>query len=190
MKPRLSRSIWILRLNWRRRCSRNFTIAENGGFWQSAAGLEGFDPAREGRLRRRGAFGKFRCHLVAAETWRNHRQKKFHGSRRKNVAAVLPRDCKIFRRRCRSCCTRWIFRCKSRSALSSPETPDSTNFHELLRAAHSVYQPNKIVLGNAGAVEEFAKTLPAKNEAMVYLCAGNSCQPPTNSAEQLKEMLR
>ena len=33
----------------------------------------------------------------------------------------------------------------------------SLNFHELRRAAHSVYQPNKIVLGNAGAVEPFAK---------------------------------
>jgi uncharacterized protein len=69
---------------------------------------------------------------------------------------------------------------------------DSQNFQELLRAAHLVYQPNKIVLGNIGAVEEFARTLSAKIEieAMVYLCAGNSCQPPTNSAEQLKEMLR
>ncbi|MGH7991827.1 MAG: hypothetical protein ACREDS_16750, partial [Limisphaerales bacterium] len=67
---------------------------------------------------------------------------------------------------------------------------DSKNFQELLRAAHSVYQPNKIVSGNFGAVEEFARTLPAKFEATVYLCAGNSCQPPTNSAEQLKEMLR
>jgi uncharacterized protein YyaL (SSP411 family) len=66
----------------------------------------------------------------------------------------------------------------------------SENFQELLRAAHSVYQPNKIVLGNSGAVEEFAKTLSAKNEATVYLCTGNFCLPPTNSAEQLKEILR
>jgi uncharacterized protein YyaL (SSP411 family) len=65
-----------------------------------------------------------------------------------------------------------------------------TNFHELLRSAHLVYQPDKIVLGNAGAVEEFARTLPAKNEAVAYLCTGNSCQPPASSAGQLKEMLR
>jgi uncharacterized protein YyaL (SSP411 family) len=67
---------------------------------------------------------------------------------------------------------------------------NSANFHELLRAAHSVYQPDKIILGNAGAVEEFAKTLPAKNGAMVYLCAGNSCQPPTNEVARIKELLK
>jgi uncharacterized protein YyaL (SSP411 family) len=67
---------------------------------------------------------------------------------------------------------------------------DSAKFQELLRAAHSVYQPDKIVLGNAGAVEEFAKTLPAKNEAMVYLCTGNSCQPPTSEAATVKELLK
>jgi uncharacterized protein YyaL (SSP411 family) len=39
---------------------------------------------------------------------------------------------------------------------------DSKEFRELLRAAHSVYQPNKIVLGNTGAVEEFARSLHAK----------------------------
>ena len=67
---------------------------------------------------------------------------------------------------------------------------DSKQFRELLHAAHSVYQPNKIVLGNVGAAEEFARRLPAKNEAMVYLCAGQSCQPPTGDAAKVKEMLK
>jgi len=67
---------------------------------------------------------------------------------------------------------------------------DSQKFQGLLRAAHSIYSPNKIVLGNSGAVEEFAKTLAAKNEATVYLCAGNSCQPPTNDAAKVKELLK
>jgi uncharacterized protein YyaL (SSP411 family) len=66
----------------------------------------------------------------------------------------------------------------------------SEKFRELLRAAHSVYQPNKIISGNSGAVEEFARTLPAKNEATVYLCTGNSCQPPTDDAAVLKELLK
>jgi hypothetical protein len=68
-------------------------------------------------------------------------------------------------------------------------SPNATNFHELLRAAHSVYQPNKVVLGNAGAVEEFARTLPAKDGPVVYLCTGNSCQPPTQDAAKVREML-
>jgi hypothetical protein len=68
---------------------------------------------------------------------------------------------------------------------------DSTSpkARELLRAAHSVYQPNKVVLGNAGAVEEFARTLPARNGPVVYLCTGNSCQPPTQDAAKVREML-
>jgi hypothetical protein len=61
---------------------------------------------------------------------------------------------------------------------------------EMLRAAHSIHQPNKIVLGNSGAIEPFAKTLPAKGAATAYLCTGNSCQPPTDSPADLQAMLR
>ena len=60
----------------------------------------------------------------------------------------------------------------------------------LLQAAHAVYQPNKVVLGNVGAVEKFARTLPAKDGATVYLCTGNACQPPTNDPAKVLEMLR
>jgi len=56
----------------------------------------------------------------------------------------------------------------------------SAKFRELLHAAHAVYQPHKIVLGNTGAVEPFAKTLTARDGATVYLCTGSSCQPPTS----------
>jgi uncharacterized protein YyaL (SSP411 family) len=66
----------------------------------------------------------------------------------------------------------------------------SSEGQQLLRAAHSVYQPNKVVLGNVGAVEEFARTLPAKDGAVVYLCTGNTCQPPTKDVVKVKEMLR
>ena len=68
--------------------------------------------------------------------------------------------------------------------VASPEV------QRLLRAAHSVYQPNKIVMGNTGAVEEFVRTLPANDGAVVYLCTGNICQPPTRDSETVKEMLR
>jgi hypothetical protein len=67
---------------------------------------------------------------------------------------------------------------------------NSTNFHELLCAAHSVYQPNKIVLGNTGAVEPFARTLSAKGESTIFICTGNACQPPTSEPSQLKDLLR
>jgi len=60
----------------------------------------------------------------------------------------------------------------------------------LLLAAHSVYQPNKVVLGNAGSVEPFARTLPAKDGPMAYVCSGTSCQPPTRDTAALKKLLR
>jgi uncharacterized protein YyaL (SSP411 family) len=59
----------------------------------------------------------------------------------------------------------------------------------LLHALHSVYQPNKVVLGTSGRVEEFSRTLPMKAQPVVYLCSGNACQPPTSDAVALKAAL-
>jgi uncharacterized protein YyaL (SSP411 family) len=61
----------------------------------------------------------------------------------------------------------------------------------LLHAAHSVYQPNKVVLDTTGPVESFARTLPVKdNRPTIYLCTGTACQPPTHDAEKVKELLK
>ena len=67
---------------------------------------------------------------------------------------------------------------------------NSARTRELLRAAHSVYQPNKIVLGNTGPVEEFARSLPEKNGPVVYLCTGKACQPPTSEVVKIRELLQ
>ena len=69
--------------------------------------------------------------------------------------------------------------------------PGQAKTRALIRAAHSVYQPNKVILGTSGPVEAFAKTLPAKDgEPTVYLCTGTACQPPTHDIEKLKQMLK
>jgi uncharacterized protein len=60
---------------------------------------------------------------------------------------------------------------------------------KLVRAVHSVYQPNKVVLGNAGKVEPFARTLSDKPTALAYLCAGTECQLPTGDAAELARQL-
>jgi uncharacterized protein YyaL (SSP411 family) len=60
---------------------------------------------------------------------------------------------------------------------------------DCVQAAHSVYQPNKVVLGTTGPVEEFAKTLPAKEAATVYICTGRACLPPTSDPAQVKSLL-
>ena len=58
----------------------------------------------------------------------------------------------------------------------------------LLQAAHSVYQPNKIVLGTAGAVEPFARTL-AGDEPAAYVCTGTACLPPAATPEAVRAAL-
>ncbi|HMP83581.1 MAG TPA: thioredoxin domain-containing protein [Verrucomicrobiota bacterium] len=60
---------------------------------------------------------------------------------------------------------------------------------ELVRAAHSVYQPNKVVLGSDGAVESFARTLAAKEGAVAFVCTGSACTPPTTEASAIKASL-
>jgi len=67
---------------------------------------------------------------------------------------------------------------------------NSPDLRGLLHAAHSVYQPNKVVLGNTGAIEEFARTLPAKAGPVVYLCTGKACQAPANDPAKIKALLR
>jgi uncharacterized protein YyaL (SSP411 family) len=67
--------------------------------------------------------------------------------------------------------------------------PASEKTRALVHAAHSVYQPNKVVLGTKGAVESFAQTLPEKNGPVAYLCTGTACQAPTADAAKVKEML-
>ena len=77
----------------------------------------------------------------------------------------------------------------SRRVVIAGDANDSRT-KELIRATHSVYQPNKVVLGNVGSVEEFAQTLPAKDGPLVYLCTGKSCQLPTREPKRVGELLR
>ena len=69
--------------------------------------------------------------------------------------------------------------------ISSPEG------RALLQAAHTVYQPNRVILGTTGPVEPFAATLPAKDgRPTAYLCTGTACLPPTREVNQLRSLLR
>ena len=67
--------------------------------------------------------------------------------------------------------------------------PAQPRTRDLIRAAHQVYQPHKVVLGTAGPVEEFARTLPLKEDPAAYLCTGTACQAPTSDPTQLQELL-
>ncbi|MGA3267285.1 MAG: thioredoxin domain-containing protein [Verrucomicrobiota bacterium] len=68
--------------------------------------------------------------------------------------------------------------------------PGSLKMRALLLAAHSVYQPNKIILGNTGPVEPFTRTLAPQGGATVFLCTGNSCRPPVQDEAAVRELLK
>ncbi len=61
---------------------------------------------------------------------------------------------------------------------------------KLLLAAHEVFQPNKVILGNTGPVEEFAKGLKGKDGPVVFLCTGTFCHPPTTDPKKVASLLK
>ncbi len=69
--------------------------------------------------------------------------------------------------------------------------PRDPRVRALVRAAHSIYQPNKVVLSNAGPVETFAQSLSSQDgQPTVYLCTGTSCRPPTHDPASVREWLK
>lgn len=166
-----------------------FYDAENGGFWQGAANAkdlilrvkddyDGAEPSGNSvatlALLKLGAITGQKQFTAAAEKTLNlfaHRLQNFPQALPFMLHAV---DFQLE---------------EPRRVVIAGET-GSAQAKELLHAAHSVYQPNKIILGNTGAVEEFARTLPAKDGAVVYLCTGNICQPPTSDARKVKDLLK
>ncbi|HXT11637.1 MAG TPA: thioredoxin domain-containing protein [Candidatus Angelobacter sp.] len=164
-----------------------FFDAENGGFWQSLAArdlilrvkedYDGAEPSGNSvatlALLKLGAMTGRKTFTDAAR-----KALEFFGARLQQAPQAVPYllaalDFSVQ---------------EPRRAVVAGE-PGSARARELLRAVHSVYQPNKVVLGNQGAVEEFARTLPARDGALVYLCAGNACQSPTNEPARLKALL-
>jgi uncharacterized protein YyaL (SSP411 family) len=166
-----------------------FYDPENGGFWQSAADTQhlilrvkddydGAEPSgnsvatlallKLGAITGRGSF------TAAAEKTLNlfaHRLQNFPQAMPFMLQAV-------------------DFQLEEPRRVVIAGDPHDPKVRELLHAAHSVYQPGKIILGNVGAVEEFARTLPAKDGAVVYLCTGSTCQPPTSDVATVKELLK
>jgi uncharacterized protein len=166
-----------------------FYDAENGGFWQSPAGApdlilrvkddyDGAEPSGNSAavlsLLKLGAITGRKDFTEAAE-----KTLRLFASRLQEFPQAVPfllhaLDFSLE---------------EPRRVVIAGET-NSAKVHELLRAAHAVYQPNMVVLGNTGSVEEFARSLPAKGAATAYLCSGHACQPPTGDPEQLKALLR
>lgn len=68
--------------------------------------------------------------------------------------------------------------------------PAGAEVRQLLRVAHGVFQPHKIVLGTDGFVEPFARSLATPGETgRAFVCLGSACQPPTTDPEKIKALL-
>ncbi|MGD0207941.1 MAG: thioredoxin domain-containing protein [Verrucomicrobiota bacterium] len=162
---------------------------ENGGFWQSASGAKDLilrvKDDYDGAEPSGNSVATLALVKLAAITGREDFKKpaeatlRLFAHRLQNFPQAMPLMLHAL-----------DFRLEELRRVVIAGNPHGAKARELLRAVHSVYQPNKVVLGNAGAVEEFARTLPASDGPVVYLCTGNSCQPPTQDAAKVREMLK
>jgi uncharacterized protein YyaL (SSP411 family) len=166
-----------------------FFDSENGGFWQSVAGTNDLI------LRVKDDYDGAEPSGNSVATLSLLKLGKISG--RKNFTDTAEKTLQLFAARLQSQPAAHAFLLHALDFwLDEPRRVviagknNSVGFKKLLRAVHSVYSPNKIVLGNSGAVEEFAKTLSAKNDAMVFVCTGDACQPPTDDEKILHEQLK
>ena len=165
-----------------------FYDADNGGFWQSAADAQdlilrvkedydGAEPSGNsvaiGALLRLGKITDRKAFTQAAE-----QSLRLFAHRLQQVPQAVPGMLQAL-----------DFSLDEPWRVVLTGDPGSPGTRGLLRAVHCVFQPNKVVLGNAGLVEPFAKTLPAREGPVVYLCSGTACQPPTRDPARIKELL-
>jgi uncharacterized protein YyaL (SSP411 family) len=164
-----------------------FFDAENGGFWQSLAAkdlilrvkddYDGAEPSGNSvatlALLKLGAITGRKEFVEAAE-----KTLRLFATRIQRVPQAVPFMISAL-----------DFSLQEPQRAVAAGDAGSSDARKLLRAIHSVYQPNKVVLGNHGAVEEFARTLPAKDGAVVYLCTGNACKAPTSDPAEVRALL-
>ena len=167
---------------------RNFYDPEHGGFWQSAGGAkdlilrvkEAYDGAEPSgnsvailALLKLGAITGRKEFTAAAE-----KTLRLFAGRMHQAPQAVPHMLQAL-----------DFSLQEPKRAVVAGDPELSATRKLIRALHSVYQPNKVILGNSGLVDEFARTLPARNGAMVYVCTGTACQPPTSDLVKVKSLL-
>jgi len=70
--------------------------------------------------------------------------------------------------------------------------PEDEAFQKALHAVHNQHQPNRVLIGNHGPVEEFAKkqTPEGNGSPLVYVCSGSACKIPTIDPKQFQSYLK
>jgi uncharacterized protein YyaL (SSP411 family) len=165
-----------------------FYDAENGGFWQSAGGAKDLilrvKDDYDGAEPSGNSVATLALLKLATITGRKDFKKpaeatlRLFAHRLQNFPQAMPVMLHAL-----------DFQLEEPRRVVIAGNPHDAKTRELLRATHSVYQPNKVVLGNRGAVETFARTLPATGGPVVYFCTGNACQTPTNDIDKIQQML-
>jgi uncharacterized protein YyaL (SSP411 family) len=163
-----------------------FYDAENGGFWQSAAGAkdlilrvkEDYDGAEPS--------GNSVAILALLKLGRITDRKEFTQAADKGLRLFANRLQQV--PQAVPCLLQALdFSLEEpRRAVVAGE-PGLPETRALLGAIHSVYQPNKVVLSNTGPVEPFARTLPVQGGPVVYLCTGTACQAPASDPAQIRK---
>lgn len=165
-----------------------FYDQEQGGFWQSAEArdlilrvkedYDGAEPSGNSvailALLKLGAISDRKDFRAAAEKSLRHFAERMEKLPQAVPQMLLALDY-------------WLEEPRRVEVVGDPLAPETKKF---IHATHSVYQPNKVVLGNHGPVEEFARTLPTKDAPVVFLCTGTICQPPTKDPARICEALR
>ena len=165
-----------------------FYDAENGGFWQSAPGAkdlilrvkedyDGAEPSGNSvamlALLKLGKITDRKDFTQAARRASPVRQPSAAGAPggRPHVAGA-------------GFLTRRTLARRGRRRPGQPRNP------ALLRAIHCGVSAEQSRARQCGAVEPFARTLPAKDGPAVYLCTGTACQAPTTDPATIRALLR
>ena len=165
-----------------------FYDSENGGFWQSASGssdlilrlkddTDGAEPAGNSvatlaLLKLAGITDRPDFRAAAEKTLRTAAEKF------QRVPQALP--CLL------QALDYWMNEPKRVVIAGHFEAAD---FTLLLHAAHSVYQPNKVVLGISDHFKSFYGTLSPKDNPTAYVCSGQTCLPPTTDPSVLRNLV-
>ena len=165
-----------------------FEDREEGGFWQSSADAkdlilrvkEDYDGAEpSGASVATLALLKLSS-ITGDERYKNaaERTLKFHAKRLREFPQAMP-----FMLLALS-----YYQEEPRRVVVAGD-PKNKTAQMLVHQVNAVYQPNKVVMGTSGPVEEFSRNLPAKNGSLVYICTGKTCQQPTADAKTLRKLL-
>ncbi len=160
---------------------------DQGGFWQSPAGggdliirlkedYDGAEPSANSIavqvLLRLGRITGRRSFTAAAE-----RTLQFFGDRLQSQPQALP------------CLLQALdfYLDEPRRVVVTGEVA-AVETRQILKTVHSVFQPNKVVLGVRGPVDAFAASLPV-SPSLAHVCTGGACQAPTADPETIRRLV-